>query len=114
MRETGEAISMMEQALPRHKHLLRKLTARGSVGGASICATTKCGDRVTTALGAGIQSATSRVRRRRRKRTTSMAAALDAAKKRRLALWDAMLRGNHCCGGLSRFSVLANSPACIA
>jgi len=60
MRETGEAMSMMAQALPRHKHL-RELTTRGSVGGASICAATKCGDRVTTALGAGIQSATSRV-----------------------------------------------------
>ena len=31
-----------------------------------------------------------------------LSAALDAVKKHRLAFWDAMLRGNHCCGGLSQ------------
>src|SRR5262249_34894546 len=35
-------------------------------------------------------------------RMTIFSAALDAAKKHRLAFWDAMLRGNHCCGGLSQ------------
>jgi hypothetical protein len=73
MRETGEAVSMMAQAFARHKHL-HKLTTRGCVGGASICAAAKCGDRVITALGAGVQSANFPHLKMSSKRPTSIAA----------------------------------------